>query len=64
MAAVVTAAVTAADNGTHDEPDLDPTKKTRDIYTQLVISSALGITAFLAFCVCSYPSYETRRSLG
>ncbi|KAL3496478.1 hypothetical protein BJX62DRAFT_193332 [Aspergillus germanicus] len=51
MAAVVTAAVTAADNGTHDEPDFDPTKKTRDIYTQLVISSALGITAFLAFCL-------------
>ncbi|KAJ0421981.1 hypothetical protein BJY00DRAFT_102528 [Aspergillus carlsbadensis] len=53
MAAVVTAAVTAADNGTHNEPNnpSDPIKSTRNIYTQLVISSALGITAFLAFCL-------------
>ncbi|KAL3461131.1 hypothetical protein BJX64DRAFT_261780 [Aspergillus heterothallicus] len=52
VAAAVTS-VLAADNGTHDEPGppMDPFKPQRSIYTQLVISLALGITAFLAFCL-------------
>ncbi|KAL2807993.1 hypothetical protein BJX63DRAFT_53775 [Aspergillus granulosus] len=51
--AVMVSTVTAAENGTHDEPGNlgDPTKGQRSIYTQLVISMALGITTFLAFCL-------------
>lgn len=30
----------------------DQLKEQRDLYTQFVISSALGLSAFLAFCVC------------
>jgi hypothetical protein len=29
----------------------DPVKEQRDLYTQFVISTALGLSAFLAFCV-------------
>lgn len=30
----------------------DQTQEQRDLYTQFVISIALGLCAFLAFCVC------------
>lgn len=30
----------------------DQTRGQRDLYTQLVLSLALGLTAFFAFCVC------------
>jgi hypothetical protein len=30
----------------------DQLKEQRDLYTQFVISSALGLSAFLTFCVC------------
>ncbi|KAL2868742.1 putative DUF221 domain protein [Aspergillus lucknowensis] len=54
IAAVVTT-VAGPDNGTHDdEPGRnpgDPTSGQRDLYTQLVISLALGIIAFLSFCL-------------
>lgn len=29
----------------------DQTKEHRDLYTQIVVSSALGLGAFLSFCV-------------
>lgn len=31
----------------------DQARGQRDLYTQIVISSALGLSAFLTFCVCS-----------
>ena len=34
-----------------DTTPSDPTQGQRDLYTQLVISSLLGISAFLSFCV-------------
>ncbi|KAL4782514.1 hypothetical protein BJX76DRAFT_289129 [Aspergillus varians] len=51
-ATIVTAAI-VANNGTGDEgrKRQDPIKGQRDLYTQLVISLALGITAFLFFCL-------------
>lgn len=30
----------------------DPANGQKQIYTQLVLSAALGISAFLGFCVC------------
>lgn len=38
------------DNGS-DRPFQDPFKQQRDLYTQFVISFALGLGAFLSFCV-------------
>lgn len=32
----------------------DQLKEQRDLYTQFVISSALGLSAFLTFCVCVF----------
>lgn len=43
-----------ADPGTPREPPWDDqTRGQRDLYTQLVISLALGLSAFFSFCVCS-----------
>ena len=44
----------------------DQTSEQRDLYTQFVISIALGLGAFLAFCVClsaNHPS-DIRVFLG
>ncbi|WEW61381.1 hypothetical protein PRK78_006871 [Emydomyces testavorans] len=40
-------------NGGHDDPPKfqDQTRGQRDLYTQIVISSALGLSAFLTFCI-------------
>ncbi|KAL4916086.1 hypothetical protein BDW62DRAFT_187170 [Aspergillus aurantiobrunneus] len=48
VAAMVT--VTVANNGTGDGGP-GPKRGERDLYTQLVISLALGITTFLSFCL-------------
>ena len=32
----------------------DQTHETRDLYTQFVISFALGLGAFITFCVCDW----------
>ena len=44
----------------------DQTSEQRDLYTQFVISIALGLGAFLAFCVCISGQYrfDIRVSLG
>ena len=54
LTAALSAASTPADGGNNgNERGLaDPRKGLRDFYTQFVISSALGLTAFLSFCVC------------
>ena len=47
------AGVTAAgDTGGDDGRVSNPTGGQRDLYTQFVISSALGLGAFFSFCVC------------
>ncbi|KAL5336273.1 hypothetical protein BJX70DRAFT_373167 [Aspergillus crustosus] len=43
--------ITMADNGTGDEGPGRKGGDQRDLYTQLVISVALGLTAFLSFCL-------------
>lgn len=53
-AAMVTA-VAFANNHTGDEGPPNPTDPVtgqRDLYTQLIISLGLGVTACLSFCVC------------
>ncbi|KAE8383736.1 hypothetical protein BDV26DRAFT_250688 [Aspergillus bertholletiae] len=52
-AAILTVAAAGDDN---DNPDghrgyQDPTRGQRDLYTQLVISLALGLSAFFSFCI-------------
>lgn len=51
--AAMATAVTAADNGTdHEGPGRRWEDQIQgDLYTQLVISLALGVSAFLTFCV-------------
>ena len=52
------------DGGGGGDPGLDPpqyqdrTKGQRDLYTQIVISSLLGLSAFLTFCVSAPISPE------
>ncbi|KAF5866169.1 hypothetical protein ETB97_000703 [Aspergillus alliaceus] len=51
-AAMLTASVESDNPGGGHEPTWgDPTRGQRDLYTQLVISLALGLVAFLSFCV-------------
>jgi hypothetical protein len=51
-------AATAVLTAFADKPDggerrwEDQLKEQRDLYTQFVISSALGLSAFMTFCVC------------
>ncbi|RHZ65683.1 uncharacterized protein CDV56_108778 [Aspergillus thermomutatus] len=45
------AAATAVETGDHGRKWTDQTKNQRDIYTQLVISLALGLSAFMSFCI-------------
>lgn len=56
------ATAVAANNGTgdggHERRWEDQTRGQRDLYTQFVISCALGLGAFLTFCV--RPSGPTR----
>lgn len=58
VAAMVTA-VTFANNHTGDEGPPNPTDPVtgqRDLYTQLIISLGLGVSACLSFCVCECPA--------
>lgn len=48
---IATSTATNLPGGVH-EPWPDQMKNQRDLYTQLVISSVLGLGAFLVFCVC------------
>lgn len=56
-----TATLAAASAVATDDPDGrerrwgDQTSGQRDLYTQIVISVALGMGAFLSFCVCIFP---------
>lgn len=54
LTAVLSAATSVADpgDGGHERKWADQTRKQRDLYTQFVISSALGLVAFFSFCVC------------
>lgn len=47
---IASSTATNRPGGVH-EPWQRQTKSQRDLYTQLVISSVLGLGAFLAFCV-------------
>lgn len=56
---LTTSAATALWTVLADDPDdgrerrwEDQTKQQRDLFTQIAVSSALGLGAFLAFCVC------------
>lgn len=51
-AAIITAAVINDKPGGGHEPTWgDQTRGQRDLYTQLIISLTLGLSAFLSFCV-------------
>jgi hypothetical protein len=52
MALATVAAAAATETGDDSRKWADQTKNQRDIYTQLVISLALGLSAFISFCVC------------
>lgn len=56
LTAVLSAATSVADpgDGGHERKWADQTRKQRDLYTQFVISSALGLVAFFSFCVCVF----------
>ncbi|EPS29278.1 hypothetical protein PDE_04227 [Penicillium oxalicum 114-2] len=49
--ALFTTLIQNSDDGDHPRRWGDQTKESRDLYTQFVISSALGLGAFLSFCV-------------
>ena len=57
VAASTAVASAVATNDPDRRPPLwdDQTRNQRDLYTQLIISSALGLGAFLSFCVCLIP---------
>lgn len=48
----VASAVATNNPGRSDPRWDDQTRGQRDLYTQFVISVALGLSAFLSFCVC------------
>lgn len=49
----VASAVGTDGPGGHEPKWGDQTRGQRDLYTQFIISSALGLGAFLSFCVCA-----------
>lgn len=56
--AVLTVLADKTDGGSERRWE-DQLKEQRDLYTQFVISSALGLSAFLTFCVCFHLNIDT-----
>lgn len=50
-ASTVATLASTADPGSGHDPWQRQTRGLRDLYTQLVVSAVLGLSAFLAFCV-------------
>jgi calcium permeable stress-gated cation channel len=50
--AILTNTDSDGNNRTRDPRWTDQTRDQRDLITQLIISVLLGLSAFLAFCVC------------
>lgn len=49
--------------GKHDPNYQDQARGQRDLYTQIIVSSALGLSAFLTFCVRLPPTLESKHNV-